>query len=356
MVSPDQAQPPFVMALDIGSSSIRVSLFDRLGQFVEGMSASHRHRLRHQVPGAAELVPQELVEAVFHCIDEVLNAADRLNDQIGAVASTTLVTNVMGISEDGQPLTPLYTYADTRAQAAASRLQSSLDEQDVIHRTGCRFHTSYLPARFLWLKNHRPDLFGNVHRWLSFGEYLYLKLFGRAEVTYSVASWTGLLNRHKLAWDDEVLSQLPIDQAHLSRLCDFDDPQYGLQKHFTQRWPPLKDIPWYPTIGDGAAANIGSMCLSPKRVALTVGTSSAMRITLRQKGPPIPEGLWCYQVTRDLSLIGGALNEGGNLYEWLTNLFEFNDLRMIDESIAKMTPDSHQLTFLPFLTGERSPG
>jgi sugar (pentulose or hexulose) kinase len=50
------------------------------------------------------------------------------------------------------------------------------------------------------------------------------------------------------------------------------------------------------------------------------------------------------------------MNEGGNLYEWLTNLFEFNDPKMVDESIAKMTPDSHQLTFLPFLTGERSPG
>ncbi|MDI3341868.1 MAG: FGGY-family carbohydrate kinase [Sphaerobacter sp.] len=55
-------------------------------------------------------------------------------------------------------------------------------------------------------------------------------------------------------------------------------------------------------------------------------------------------------------LLGGALSEGGNLYDWLTRHLRLPDPPALDAALAAMAPDSHGLTVLPFLAGERSPG
>jgi len=72
--------------------------------------------------------------------------------------------------------------------------------------------------------------------------------------------------------------------------------------------------------------------------------------------PPkkIPPGLWCYRVDRKRVVIGGALSDGGGLFHWLKkNLVLPKDAAA---QIAKRSPESSGLTFLPFLAGERSTG
>lgn len=64
----------------------------------------------------------------------------------------------MTMTPEMKAVTPIYTYADTRAQASASWLQSVFDEKELHHRTGCPFHASYLPARFHWLGQTRPEV------------------------------------------------------------------------------------------------------------------------------------------------------------------------------------------------------
>jgi superoxide dismutase len=85
-------------------------------------------------------------------------------------------------------------------------------------------HSSYLPAKLLWLSQSQPDLFGKVERWMSFGEYLALRLFGSAGVSISMASATGLFNQDACAWDTEVLAALPIKQDQLSPITPDGEP------------------------------------------------------------------------------------------------------------------------------------
>ena len=62
---------------------------------------------------------------------------------------------------DGAPLSPVYTYADTRnaADAQALRRELGADGMAAAHdRTGCLIHSAYLPARFRWLQRTRPEL------------------------------------------------------------------------------------------------------------------------------------------------------------------------------------------------------
>lgn len=356
LIAPQQAEGPIILAIDVGTSSIRTALFDRLGRMLQQMEARRSFELHSTPSGASEADPDRLLALIGECVDQTLAQAGSLRSEIAGVASCTFVSNILGVDPTHRAVTPLTTYADTRASFEAEELKKELDEAAVHDRTGCHFHPSYLPARFRWISRHHPEWFRQVKRWVSIGEYLELTLFGQTAASYSVASWTGLLDRFRLTWDAGILAALPIQGNQLSPLTDGSFPRHGLLPAYARRWPELKDIPWFPTIGDGAAANIGSGCISPRRVAVTMGTSSAVRIVTDQIVPQIPAGLWCYRVDGRRSLLGGALNEGGSVYAWLNAVMDFKKYADLEKALLEMEPDSHGLTVLPFWAGERSPG
>jgi gluconokinase len=175
-------------------------------------------------------------------------------------------------------------------------------------------------------------------------------------VSYSVAAWTGLLNRTELTWDAEWLARLPVRAEQLSPLADLDAPCQGLGGEWATRWPALADVPWLLPIGDGAAANIGAGCDAPDRIALTMGTTGAMRVVVGPGLARIPDGLWLYRVDAARALLGGATTEGGNLYAWLRDLLQLPHADALEEELATRQPAQHGLTVLPFVAGERAPG
>lgn len=356
VISARSVEGPLILSIDIGSTAVKILLFDRQGRALEGVQWRGETGIKTTADGASEVDADLLRDVVCSGIDAVMAKAGDLAGEVAGVASCTFVGNVLGVDQTGKAITPIYTYADTRAQASVTWLRSMFDEKELHHRTGCPFHASYLPARFHWLEQTRPEVIRRTERWLSIGEYLELKLFGQTSVSYSVASWSGLLNRRQLAWDEQLLQKLPIDLSRLSPLVDLDFPKRGLRRKYAARWPQLARLPWFPASGDGAAANIGSACTGPSRVALTMGTTSALRAVTNQDIRQIPDGLWCYRVDRERSLPGGALSEGGNLLNWMKQSLKIADIESLEGKLRSLEPVSHGLTVLPFLSGERSPG
>jgi gluconokinase len=357
MSARDVGDGPLVLTLDIGTSSVRAMLFDRFARAVPGLAARVDTDVRTTVDGGVEVEPDVLLAGIMSCVDELLERAGSATRRIIAVGSASLVGNVLGVAEDGAVLTPLYTWADTRSTAVAAELRQELDETAVHDRTGCLLRSSYLPAQFRWLRKTDPDTMRRVKHWISIGEYLHLRLFGSTAASYSVASWSGLLDRRALRWDPELVSVAGIDLEQLSALVDRDQAQHGLRREYARRWPSLADVPWFPTIGDGAASSAGCGCVTPERMALALGTSGAVRVMTEGEIEHIPTGLWVYRVDRRRSLLGGALSEGGNLFAWLKATLDLTkDRHALEEELATLAPDGHGLTVLPFVAGERSPG
>lgn len=360
VISPEGARIPLVLTLDIGSSSVRAMLYDRDARWLKGVEAREAYALHTGLDGAVVADVVLIADQVAQVIDALLNLAGPLASHIGAVGMDTLVSNVLGVDERGRPVTPMFTYADTRSAEDVAWLQEHLGDsaKAVYERTGCPMHTAYLPGRFLWLQRTRADLFARIARWLDIATYLYDQWFGQDDVpcSFSVASWTGLLDRHRMAWDEDLLARLPVATSQLPPLADYDLTLRGLVGPWAERWPALRDIPFFLAVGDGAAANIGSGGSGPDRLVLTVGTTAAMRVVVPGQAPAVPPGLWAYRVDRQRSLLGGATTEGGNVFAWLRDTLDLPDPERVEGELAAMPPDSHGLTVLPFLGGERSPG
>jgi gluconokinase len=351
-------QEPLILTLDIGTSSTRAMLFDAQAQPLPGLAIQEPLQMATTADGGATFEAGRLFDAVVATVDQLLEQAGSLAGRIAAVTCDTFVGNVLGVDAAGEPITPIYTYADTRNAPDAERLRGELGEAGCAaahDRTGTLIHTSYLPARFRWLARTQPDVLQQVRYWLSFGEFLLWKLTGQRAASYSVAAWSGLLNRRSLRWDEEWLEQLPVAVDRLSPLIDVDQPLVGLSTPWAERWPALKDLPWLPAIGDGAAANLGSGCDHPDQIALTVGTTGAMRVVLDPALERVPAGLWLYRVDRRRGLLGGATTEGGNLYAWLQENLRLPPPAELERQLAALPPAAHGLTVLPFVAGERAP-
>ena len=235
-ISPARAEEPLVLALDIGTSSVRAVFFDRMGRILEDCMARHPVALLTSPDGTAIIEADALFATTCRCVDEALTALISLQLSealpIVGVGICSFVSNVLGVDSDGGAITPIFTYADTRPARDMAALQTIADEGAVHQRTGCHFHPSYLPARFIWLARTQPELLRMNLRWMSFGEFLILRLFGETSVSYSTASWSGLLDRHQMAWDQELLRILPINLEQLSPLVDVDQPWRGLRQDF----------------------------------------------------------------------------------------------------------------------------
>lgn len=285
----------------MGSSSVRAVAYDEAGV---------------AEPGDAHLAYDDLDA------DHLVAACRAVLSQVGdgdALAISCFWHSLVVLDEHDRPTTPVLTWRDVADEPPP------LDPDAYHARTGCFLHPAYWPAKLTRVRGAR---------YVSFGDYLLLKLTGVLRTSVSTASGTGLFDPNALAWDAETLAALGVDPEQLAPVSD--EPVAGV-------WPAL---------GDGACSNVGAGCVTRGRAAVMVGTSAAARVVYEAPRAEPRPGLFLYRLDGDRFCEGGALSDGGNLHAWL-----LQTLRDLDTSkLADRPAAAHGLTFLPFLGGERSLG
>jgi gluconokinase len=344
---------PFIVSIDVGSSSVRALLFDAGARQMEGYGAQLSYRIHTTPDGGAEVDPETLAQLTIDCLDELHRQIHEAGFRVAAVAGSAFWHSFCGVGATGRPTLPIMHLLDTRSAEQVARVPNAHK------RTGCVPHSSYWPAKLLWLAANRPDEFRATERFLSFPEYLYLKLLGSPRASTSMVSATGLWDQNQSDYDPETLAALPIRRDQLADPASLDHTENELLPEYRTLWPGFANALWFPALGDGACNNIGSGCVSTDRAALMVGTTGAMRLV--SDAPQAPDALhkgtspelWRYRVDKTRVVTGGALSNGGDVYAWMKrNLALPKD---VEARLEAATPGTHGLTMLPFFSGERTP-
>ncbi|HEY2711287.1 MAG TPA: gluconokinase [Chthoniobacterales bacterium] len=327
-----------VLAIDIGTSSVRSALFDSRARSVRASKTARSYRLRHEVDHAAELDPALLLRATKDCLRETRRCLTKR--QSLAIAASGFWHSLLGLDRTGNPLTPIYTWADARCVDDAFFLRQRMNERAIQQRTGCMLRASFWPAKLIWLQRTRPRLFRRAARWVSPPEWIFEQLFGVRSCSHSMASGTGLYHLGRHDWDEEMLDMVGLTPSQLN---------------------PLQDCVAHPDgtiftpIGDGAAGNLGSGASRPGVIAINVGTSAAVRV-VTPPGTPLPFGLFRFAIDEQRSLLGGAISNAGSLRAWcLRELCLPNERREIEKLLRQKWKETSRLTILPFLVSERAP-
>jgi gluconokinase len=339
-----------VLALDLGTSSVRALVFDERGAAVPGTLARRPTHLEISDEGKAELDPDEVAGALGECLDEL--AGDGRLDGIEHVATSCAWHSVIALGADGRRLTGALTWADTRAAPLMAELRSRGDMDRLQAATGARPHTLYWTVKLPWLAR---ELSPAPARYLGLAEYVTGALLGDPAASPSMASGTGLLELATATWDEPALELAGVDAAALPEIAP-GDWRGRLGPEGAGRWPALAGAAWHPATGDGAASNVGAGCVSPDRVAVNIGTSAAIRaIEEAGKASLLHQELWRYLVDDDHVVTGAAFSGAGNLYAWLRQVTALPEEGSVEEELAKVPPGSRGVVVMPYHAGSRPP-
>ena len=345
------ASSPLFLGLDIGTTSAKVCAFDDAGTLVAERSGGYE--LRYPSPGAAVQDAPEIVAVAERILREIL--ADLPAPPAGMGISAAM-HGLLLLNREGEPLGPILTWADVRAQAVMANFGPEVRDRLRV-RTGTPVHPMSPLVKLRWLHERHPERVARATTVADLKTYLLNRWTTAGYVQdEQLASATGLLDLGTRKWDGEAL-----------RLAGGDAP---LRLQLPRVVPAATRLPWRTEVAarlgvsrlplfaggsDGCLANLGSGLLEPGKVALTVGTSGAVRATHRGGRRPSGDQLFDYLLFDDYRVLGGATNNGGKVIEWLYDLIggHFTD---IGDMIARAAaaPD-RGITFQPYLNGERAP-
>jgi sugar (pentulose or hexulose) kinase len=275
----------YVLALDIGTSSVRAALYDSAGNVLPATMIKNERRLTATDDGGAEIDAGEALAQIETAIDDVLEKSKNLAGEIEYVAASSFWHSLVGVDEKGKPTTNVFGWADTRSREYVAALREKLNENEIHNRTGARFHSSFWTAKLLWIQSEQKSVFRRTAQWLSFSDFVALKLSGAAQTSVSMASATGIFDVRKCVWDEKLTEFLKIETENLPEISADDRNTFQLNSKYQKRWAKLKNARFFPAIGDGAANNIGAGCVQKSKAALMIGTSGAMRVAFAGEPP-----------------------------------------------------------------------
>ena len=344
-----------MLGVDIGTTNVKAALYNHRGEEVFVKSATYK--LYTDKFGAATQSANEIKEKVFQVLEESAVEASKRMFPIAFISFSAAMHSLTAVDREGNPILPVYTFADRQAENVVHKLQNEKGSA-IYRRTGTPIHPMSPLVKLMWLKEEHPEVFDRAHKFLGVKSYIISQLFGEYYTDYSIANATGLFNMHTLTWDEEAMEVAGVSSEKLPQLVSTTKVLTGIKPEIATKLGFSQEIPIIIGASDGCLANLGVNAIKPGKVALTIGTSGAIRTVVNQPVTDKEERTFCYALTEDLFVVGGPVNNGGVVMEWAKNRFletPNNNYAVLSQKIESINPGADGLFFHPYLLGERSP-
>jgi gluconokinase len=318
-------------------------------------------------PGYAELDPLRLQQAAVGAVAEVAKQVRQQGHRVVGLCLSAAMHGLAPLDGAGSPTGPLLTWADSRA-GEESRSLADGSRGELHKRTGTPVHPMSPLCKLLWWRLRHPDAFGSTPKWGGVKE---LVLSGLCDDAYlidlSCASTTGLYDITARHWDPEALQLAGVSAEQLAAVVPTTHVvTTGLRSEVADQTGLPRDLPVVIGASDGPLANLGVGAVGEGVAAVSLGTSGAMRAV--RPSPAVDEAarLFCYALTDDHWVLGGAINNAGSVVRWASATLgmvtedvhgeerDAADARLLEEA-AQVPFGSDGLLCLPYLLGERAP-
>jgi len=341
----------YLLGIDIGTSSAKTLATTPEGQILAQTSRSYpMHQPR---PGRREQDAKVVAEAVEDAVAAVI---EQLGKQPLALSFSSAMHSLLLLDESGDPLAPLLTWADQRSAGQAQRLRNSKQGQQIYEATGTPLHPMSPLCKLIWMRETDFTPYNRAAQIVTIKSFLFYRWFGRYLIDESDASATGLFDIINKEWYAPALQEAGVRSSQLPAPVKTTTAYRGMHQEVASRLGLAPETPVVIGASDGCLANLGSGVMEPGAVALTIGTSGAIRIT--RDHPLIDEQgrLFNYILDEEHYVCGGPVNNGGYLLEWFQEkLADNRSVEKLMEQAAQLPPGAEGLLCLPYLLGERAP-
>jgi len=368
--------PPYVLALDQGTTSSRAIVFDATGKPVTSAAQEFTQYFPH--PGWVEHDANEIWQSQLAATRIALGSLANIGLQasLNKVCALGITnqreTTVLWDRATGEPIHRAIVWQDRRTVARCDALRAAGKAKLIQQKTGLVIDAYFSATKLEWLLDHIPDArrraeqgdlcFGTIDSWL-----IYKLTHGKVHVTdVSNASRTMLFNIHSLTWDATLLKLFNIPAAVLPRVVPSSgvlgevDAALGASLGFAH------PLPIAGVAGDQQAATFGQNCFAPGMAKNTYGTGCFMLMntgasavisknklltTVGWQGAPTrqaEQGLTAY-------CLEGSVFMGGAIVQWLRDGLQIIAKASDIEPLAASVQSTDDCYLVPAFTGLGTP-
>lgn len=352
----------YMLGIDIGTTSTKAVLFSEKGEVIQQENIGYS--LYTPNISTAEQNPEEIFQAVLQAITNVME--HHSDKKLSFISFSSAMHSVIAMDENDQPITPVITWADNRSEAWAHKIKNELNGHEVYKRTGTPIHPMSPLSKITWIVNELPEIARQAKKYIGIKEYIFKKFFDQYVVDYSLASCMGMMNLKTLDWDEEALTIAGITKAQLSKLVPTTKMFSNCNPDLAKQIGIDPQTPFVIGASDGVLSNLGVNAIRKGEIAVTIGTSGAIRTIIDKPQTDEKGRIFCYALTENHWVIGGPVNNGGMVLRWIRDEFASSEIETakrlgIDpyEVLTKIAegvrPGADGLLFHPYLAGERAP-
>ncbi|QDW83730.1 gluconokinase [Staphylococcus pasteuri] len=354
----------YMIGVDIGTTSTKSVLYDENGQFI--MKHNIGYELHTPNVDVSEENPDELFDAVLMTVKYVVREANIAKEDIKLISFSAQMHSLVAMDENHHRLTENITWADNRASKYATLINSQYNGLDIYRRTGTPIHPMSPLSKIFWMKHEQQSTFDNTAMFADIKTYILYQLFEQYVIDHSMASATGMFNLEQLDWDDDVLNLLGISRSQLPELVPTTHILTGMKKRYATLMGIDENTPVVIGASDGVLSNLGVNSYQQGEVAVTIGTSGAIRTVIDKPRTDEKGRIFCYVLTDEHYVIGGPVNNGGVILRWLRDEILASEVEtakrlgvdpydVLTQIASRVKPGSDGLIFHPYLAGERAP-
>ncbi|MFD0590977.1 gluconokinase [Paenibacillus sp. GCM10027627] len=352
----------YMLAVDIGTTSTKAVLFSEKGEVIGQQNIGYP--LHTPDISTAEQDPEQIFQTVLQAVSNIMK--QHSDKKLMFISFSSAMHSVIAMDGDGMPLTPCITWADNRSEAWAHKIKAELNGHEIYMRTGTPIHPMSPLSKIAWIVNDRPEIASKTKKYIGIKEYIFKKLFNRYAVDHSLASAMGMMNLHTLDWDEEALTVAGITPNELSELVPTTELFTGCDPDFAKAMGIDPQTPFVIGASDGVLSNLGVNAIRKGEVAITIGTSGAIRTIIDKPQTDKKGRTFCYALTENHWVIGGPVNNGGIIFRWIRDELASSEVEtakrlgvdpyeVLTKIVERVRPGSDGLLFHPYLSGERAP-
>ena len=349
----------FILAIDAGTTSSRVILFDKNASAVE--IAQYEFNQIFPKQGWVEHDAIEILNTQLKAIRDVINNSKIDPKNIDSVGITNQrETTVIWNKKTGKPVYNAIVWQDRRTASFCDDLIKNNKTELIQNKTGLVVDAYFSGTKIKWILDSDPKirsqandgelLFGTIDTWL-----IWNLTNGKSHITDpSNASRTLLYNIKKDSWDDELLSLFDIPKNILPNVVDSS----SISAHIDAKIFGAK-IPISGIAGDQQAALFGQLCTEEGDIKNTYGTGcfcmmNTGKTFVKSNNKMLSTIAWRIngEVTYALE---GSVFVAGALVQWLRDKLGIIKDAPEVEDLANTVKDNGGITFVPALSGLAAP-
>ncbi len=351
----------YLAGIDVGTTNTKSVILDAESGQVRAVG-SCRTITRHPNVEWSEFEANALWAAVVQSLRQALAQCDH-PERIGAVAVASMAESGVPLDRHGNILYPAIAWHDPRTASQAQWWHDTLGVERVYDITGQVIHAMYGINKLLWLRDHEPEVFARIHRWLNVEDFILWKLSGSVATDYSIASRTMVFDQRTLTWSAALLEHAGIPE-------DWFPPAYAggtvIGKVSEEAAAETGLPPGAQVVTGGHDHLCGALAAGithPGQLLDSTGTACAICIlspTFRPEPALLAAGCHEYAYVLPGSyVILGSMNYAGGALEWLVKMLYGNRdeetyARALHES-AQVPRGARGVTVLPYFLGSGTP-